>query len=84
MHAIPKQAAQAIRKVGRSGSRLRHVFPRGDLDLGLFMQPAGFDHAKGIRSSDRFEEYDDPQVEGRQGTVPMAWHDFMKKYFPDR
>ena len=45
------------------------------------LQPAGFDHSKGIISSYSFKDPNDPQWKDDKDV--QAWHDFMKKYFPD-
>jgi len=82
MHAIPKQAAQAIRKVGEIGWKPDMFFLAAtSTSVSSVLQPAGFDHSKGIISSYSFKDPNDPQWKDDKDV--QAWHDFMKKYFPD-
>jgi len=82
MHAIPKQAAQAIRKIGEIGWKPDMFFLAAtSTSVSSVLQPAGFDHSKGIISSYSFKDPNDPQWKDDKDV--QAWHDFMKKYFPD-
>src|SRR4051812_12125912 len=82
MHAIPKQAAQAIRKIGEIGWKPDMFFLAAtSTSITSVLKPAGFDHSKGIISSYSFKDPNDPQWKDDKDV--QAWHDFMKKYFPD-
>ena len=82
MHAIPKQAAQAIRKVGEIGWKPDMFFLAAtSTSVSSVLKPAGFDHSKDIISSYSFKDPNDPQWKDDKDV--LAWHDFMKSYFPD-
>src|SRR6185437_8493026 len=82
MHAIPKQAAQAIRKVGEIGWKPDMFFLAAtSTSVSSVLKPAGFDYSKGIISSYSFKDPNDPQWKDDKDV--QAWHDFMKNYFPD-
>ena len=82
MHAIPKQAAQAIRKVGEIGWKPDMFFLAAtSTSVSSVLKPAGFDHSRDIISSYSFKDPNDPQWKDDKDV--QAWHDFMKKYFSD-
>src|ERR1700710_959532 len=82
MHAIPKQAAQAIRKIGEIGWKPDMFFLAAtSTSITSVLKPAGFDHSKGIISSYSFKDPNDPQWQKDKDV--QDWAEFMKKYFPD-
>ncbi|MBX9650329.1 MAG: ABC transporter substrate-binding protein, partial [Xanthobacteraceae bacterium] len=82
MHAIPKQAAQAIRKIGEIGWKPEMFFLAAtSTSITSVLKPAGFDHSKGIISSYSFKDPNDPQWQKDKDV--QDWAAFMKKYFPD-
>ena len=82
MHAIPKQAAQAIRKIGEIGWKPDMFFLAAtSTSVSSVLKPAGFDHSKGIISSYSLKDPNDPQWQ--QDKDVQDWVAFMKNYFPD-
>jgi branched-chain amino acid transport system substrate-binding protein len=82
MHAIPKQAAQAIRKIGEIGWKPDMFFLAAtSTSITSVLKPAGFDHSKGIISSYSFKDPNDPQWQKDKDV--QDWAAFMKNYFPD-
>src|SRR3954451_3802338 len=82
MHAIPKQAAQAIRKIGEIGWKPDMFFLAAtSTSVSSVLKPAGFEYSKGIISSYSLKDPNDPQWKSDPDVV--AWHSFMKNYFPD-
>jgi ABC-type branched-subunit amino acid transport system substrate-binding protein len=82
MHAIPKQAAQAIRKIGEIGWKPDMFFLAAtSTSITSVLKPAGFDHSKGIISSYSFKDPNDPQWQKDKDV--QDWAAFMKTYFPD-
>ena len=82
MHAIPKQAAQAIRKIGEIGWKPDIFFLAAtSTSVSSVLKPAGFDNAKGIISSYFLKDPNDPQWQNDKAV--QDWHAFMKAYFPD-
>jgi len=82
VHAIPKQAAQAIRKIGEIGWKPDMFFLAAtSTSVSSVLQPAGFQHAKGIISAYTFKDPNDPQWKDDKDV--QAWNEFMRKYFPD-
>ena len=82
VHAIPKQAAQAIRKIGEIGWKPDMFFLAAtSTSVSSVLQPAGFEHAKGIISAYTFKDPNDPQWKDDKDV--QAWNEFMRKYFPD-
>ncbi|MEN3348308.1 MAG: branched-chain amino acid transport system substrate-binding protein [Bradyrhizobium sp.] len=82
MHAIPKQAAQAIKKIGEIGWKPDLFFLAAtSTSVSSVLKPAGFDHSKDIISSYSLKDPNDPQWKADPDVI--AWQDFMKKYFPD-
>jgi branched-chain amino acid transport system substrate-binding protein len=78
--ALPKFAAQAIRKVHDIGWHPLHIVPYPASSIPLVMQPAGLDHSVGVITAEFLKEpgdpawQDDPEV--------RAYVDFMKTYNP--
>jgi len=82
MHAIPKQAAQAIRKIGEIGWRPTFFFLAAtSTSVSSVLKPAGFENAKGIISSYFLKDPNDPQWQNDKAV--QDWLSFMKNYFPD-
>jgi len=82
MNAIPKQAAQAIRKIGQIGWKPDLFFLSAvSTSVSSVLKPAGFEYSKGIISSYSFKDPNDPQWKDDKDV--QDWHAFMKKYFPD-
>jgi ABC-type branched-subunit amino acid transport system substrate-binding protein len=82
MHAIPKQAAQAIRKIGEIGWKPDMFFLAAtSTSVSSVLKPAGFEYSKGIISSYSLKDPNDPQW--RNDKDVQDWAAFMKKYFPD-
>jgi branched-chain amino acid transport system substrate-binding protein len=82
MHAIPKQAAQAIRKIGEIGWKPDIFFLAAtSTSVASVLKPAGFDNAKGIISSYFLKDPNDPQWQNDKSV--QDWQAFMKAYFPD-
>jgi ABC-type branched-subunit amino acid transport system substrate-binding protein len=82
MHAIPKQAAQAIRKIGEIGWKPDIFFLAAtSTSVSSVLRPAGFENAKGIISSYFLKDPNDPQWQTDKAV--QDWHAFMKAYFPD-
>jgi branched-chain amino acid transport system substrate-binding protein len=78
--ALPKFAAQAIRKVAEVDWHPLHIVPYPASSIPLVMQPAGLDHSVGVVTSEFLKEPGDPVWQ----TDPevRAYLDFMKKYNP--
>ncbi|GGC65654.1 ABC transporter substrate-binding protein [Chelatococcus reniformis] len=82
MHAIPKQAAQAIRKVYEIGWKPKMFFLAAtSTSVSSVLQPAGFDAATGIISAYYQKDPTDPQWTSDPATA--EWTAFMKKYYPE-
>jgi ABC-type branched-subunit amino acid transport system substrate-binding protein len=82
MHAIPKQAAQAIRKIGEIGWKPEMFFLAAtSTSITSVLKPAGFEYAKDIISSYSFKDPNDPQWAKDRDV--QDWAAFMKNYFPD-
>ena len=82
MHAIPKQAAQAIRKIGEIGWKPDIFFLAAtSTSVSSVLKPAGFENAKGIISSYSLKDPNDPQWQN--DAAVKDWVAFMKDYFPD-
>jgi ABC-type branched-subunit amino acid transport system substrate-binding protein len=77
--ALPKFAAQAIRKVYDIDWHPLHIvsYPSS---IPLVMQPAGLDHSVGVISAEFLKEPSDPAWQ--DDPEMRAYFDFMKKYNP--
>ena len=80
MHAIPKQAAQAIRKVYEIGWKPTFFLAATSTSVSSVLQPAGFDAATGIISAAYLKDPTDPRWKDDPAT--KEWVEFMKKYYP--
>jgi branched-chain amino acid transport system substrate-binding protein len=76
--AVPKFAAQAIRKVFDIGWKPTHILTNVSVSVGAVMKPAGPEKGVGIISAGYLKEPTDPQW----GNTPeyKEWLDWMKKY----
>lgn len=82
MHAIPKQAAQAIKKIGEIGWKPDMFFLAAtSTSVSSVLKPAGFEHSKGIISSYSLKDPNDPQWKDDPDVIALKT--FMKDYFPD-
>ena len=76
--AIPKTAAQAIRKVYDIGWKPAHFLTSVSISVGAVMRPAGLEKGIGIITAGYLKEPTDPQW---QDTPEYKeWLDWMKKY----
>ena len=76
--AIPKFAAQAIRKIDDIGWKPTHILSNVSSSVGLVMRPAGLDKSVGIISATYGKDPTDPQW---QDTLEYnEWLAWMKKY----
>jgi ABC-type branched-subunit amino acid transport system substrate-binding protein len=82
MHAIPKQAAQAIKKIGEIGWKPDIFFLAAtSTSIASVMKPAGFEHGQGIISSYTNKDPNDPQWKADPDV--QDWFAFMKTYMPE-
>jgi len=78
--AIPKFAAQAIRKVYDIGWKPTHIVSNVSSSVGAVMKPAGTEKAAGVISATYGKDPTDPQWQDAPDMKEwMAW---MKKYYP--
>ena len=78
--AIPKFAAQAIRKVSDIGWKPNFFLTNVSASVGSVMKPAGFDKAQGIITGGYLKDPNDPQWQN--STEYKDWLEWMKKYYP--
>jgi branched-chain amino acid transport system substrate-binding protein len=77
--AIPKFAAQAIRKVSDLGWKPNFFITNVSVSLKAVMQPAGLDKSQGIITAGYLKDPNDPQW---QSTAEYKdWLEWMKKYY---
>ena len=81
MHAIPKQAAQAIRKVAEINWKPTFYLGNVSASVGAVLKPAGLDNAKGLITASYLKDPNDPQWKDDAGY--KSWSAFMDKYMPD-
>jgi branched-chain amino acid transport system substrate-binding protein len=79
-HAIPKFAAQAIRKIYDLGWKPMHVLANVSASVKLTMEPAGFSKSVGVISSAYVKDPTDPQW--RDTPEFNDWLAWMQKYYP--
>jgi branched-chain amino acid transport system substrate-binding protein len=79
--AIPKFAAQAIRKVSEIGWKPLHILNNVSASIGATMKPAGFDISQGIISSAWIKDPTDAQWKNDPGM--KTWGEFLDKYYPE-
>ncbi len=78
--AIPKFAAQAIRKAAELGWKPLHILSGINGSVGGVLKPAGLANATGIISDTSFKDPTDPQWQNDAGY--QWWSAFMDKYLP--
>jgi len=79
--AIPKFAAQAIRKAYDVGWKPVHYLTNVSISVGSVLEPAGFEKSQGIISADYRKDASDPRWKDDAGY--KQWLAFMQKYMPD-
>jgi branched-chain amino acid transport system substrate-binding protein len=78
--AVPKFAAQAIRKTAEVGWKPLYVVSGISASVAATLRPAGLVNAKGIVSDTSFKDPADPKWQNDAGC--KSWSAFMDKYFP--
>jgi branched-chain amino acid transport system substrate-binding protein len=78
--ALPKFAAQAIRKIYEIGWHPLHIVPYPASSIPLVMQPAGLDHSIGVITAEFLKEPGDPAWQADPEV--RVYLDFMEKYNP--
>ncbi len=79
--AIPKFAAQAIRKAAELGWKPLHILSSIGNSVAVTLKPAGLENSKGIISDFYLKDPTDPQWKNDAGY--LQWVAFMDKYYPD-
>ena len=79
--AIPKFAAQAIRKAAEIGWKPLHVLSSIGNSVGATLKPAGLENAKDLVSDFYLKDPSDPKWKDDEGF--KWWVSFMDKYLPD-
>ncbi len=79
--AIPKFAAQAIRKAAEIGWKPLHVLSSIGNSVGATLKPAGLENAKDLISDFYLKDASDPTWKDDAGF--KTWVAFMDKYLPD-
>ena len=77
--AIPKFAAQAIRKVADLGWKPNFFLTNVSASVKSVMQPAGFDKSQGIITAGYLKDPNDAQWQN--SAEYKGWLEFMKKYY---
>jgi len=77
--AIPKFAAQAIRKVADLGWKPHFFITNVSASVKVVMQPAGIDKSQGIITAGYLKDPNDPQWQN--STEYKDWLEWMKKYY---
>src|SRR5262249_30216995 len=78
--AIPKFAAQAIRKAAEIGWKPLHILSSIGSSVGATLKPAGLEHCKDIVSDFYVKDPTDPKWQDDPGF--KWWSSFMDKYLP--
>ena len=79
--AIPKFAAQAIRKAAETGWKPLHILSSIGNSVGATLKPAGLENAKDLVSDFYLKDATDPRWKDDEGF--KWWTSFMDKYLPD-
>jgi ABC-type branched-subunit amino acid transport system substrate-binding protein len=79
--AIPKFAAQAIRKAAEIDWKPLHILSSIGNSVGATLKPAGFENAKDLISDFYLKDPSDPKWKDDEGF--KWWVSFMDKYLPD-
>ncbi|MCB1542592.1 MAG: ABC transporter substrate-binding protein [Rhodoblastus sp.] len=80
MHAIPKQAAQAIRRIAEIGWKPTFYLANVSASVGAVLKPAGVDNAKGLITASYIKDPADKQWHEDAGY--KNWLAFMKQHYP--
>lgn len=80
MHAIPKQAAQAIRRIAEIGWKPTFYLANVSASVGAVLKPAGVENAKGLITASYIKDPADKQWKEDAGY--KNWLAFMKEYYP--
>jgi branched-chain amino acid transport system substrate-binding protein len=78
--AVPKFAAQAIRKTAEVGWKPLYIVSGINASVGATLKPAGLENCKGIISDTSLKDPTDPQWQNDAGY--KSWSAFMGKYLP--
>ncbi len=78
--AIPKFAAQMIRKMADMNYKPLHIMSNVSISVGSVIQPAGPQNATGMISAAYLKDNTDPQWKNDPGM--NQWRAFMTKYMP--
>jgi len=79
--AVPKFAAQAIKKVGELGWKPTYFLSNTSATIGGVIKPAGFEHAQGIISAAFMKDPTDPKWKDDPGM--KKFDEFLKAYMPE-
>jgi branched-chain amino acid transport system substrate-binding protein len=79
--STPKQAAQAIKKIGELGWHPVQIVDINATSVGAVLTPAGLEASKGLISTNYGKDPSDPQWKDDPGM--KHYFDFMAKYYPD-
>ncbi len=79
--AIPKFAAQAIKKVFELNWQPFHILSFASASIGSVIRPAGFEKAQGIVSAAYFKDPNDPRWKDDAGFQEL--NAFLDKYLPE-
>jgi branched-chain amino acid transport system substrate-binding protein len=80
MIALPKFAAQAIRKAASLNWKPLQILIGGTASVGQTMKPAGFENGQGVVSDNSFKDPTDPSW--LNDANYKWWVSFMDKYYP--
>ena len=78
--AIPKFAAQAIRKAAEIQWKPLHILSNIGSSVAVTLRPAGFENAKGLVTDLYLKDWTDPQW--KDDPTFHEWVAFMDKYYP--
>ncbi len=78
--AVPKFAAQAVRRMGEIGWKPLLVLTNVANSIGTVIEPAGPQYAVGAISAAYMKDPTDPSWAKDEGM--LRWHAFMDKYYP--
>src|SRR5437764_579418 len=79
--SLPKQAAQAIKKIAELGWKPVHILDINATSVGAVMKPAGLEASKGVISVNYGKDPLDPTWKDDAGM--KKYFEFMAKYYPD-
>jgi len=79
--AVPKFAAQAIKRVGELGWKPMYFLSNTSATIGGVIKPAGFEHSQGIISAAFMKDPTDPRWKDDAGM--KKFDEFLKQYMPE-